>query len=112
MENSLLTPGGLAIVMSSRVRSGFDFVGTYAGKDEHFVYLKKPLVIDYDDKLTITGLRPYHLPVGMVDIGSNDNTLALPHEGIAYLSCLPAEGKDWIHTEYENFFNPPVDSPE
>jgi hypothetical protein len=104
-NNRLMFEGQLCIVMSSRTRSGFDFVGVFSGKDSQYVYLDNPLVLDYGDNLTLRGLAPLHLPAGTVDILGMRNRVALPHDGVGYISVLPEDGDDWIHEAYREFFS-------
>lgn len=95
----------LAMVFSSQLRTGFDFVGEFVEQNDRYIKLKNPLVMDYSEGLTLIGLRPMHLPVGTVDITEYDTFVCLPHEAVGYMVLLPKEGTDYIHLEYEKIFN-------
>ena len=101
----------LALVMSSWIRSGYDFIGKYKGSDDCYIYLEDPLTLEYgsynsDDTKpkTLERLGPYHLPLGKVDSFGKSNVLCLLHDYVGYLTLLPAEGDDWIHKQYYAFF--------
>lgn len=98
----------LAIVMASMVNTAFDFVGEYIDRDERYIFLKNPLVLNYNENRMLMGLRPLHLPFGAVDVLEQDNVLWVPHTSVAYCVILPGDGDDWIHTQYYNFFEPPA----
>ena len=96
----------LMIVMSSRDRAVFDFIGKFVGQDEQYLYLENPLVLNYNpETMTIESLEPMHLPMGMVDVLGGTNILYLPHVSVSYAVRLPLEANDWLHDEYYKFFS-------
>lgn len=105
MEKQIIGKGDLIMAMSAMNRTGFDFVGRYEDLENGCLVLANPLVMEYDDKRVLRRLAPLHLPFGTVDITSQKNILAIPLEGLAYFVAVPAEGSDWMHTEYAAVFS-------
>lgn len=105
MEKQIIGKGDLVMAMSAMNRTGFDFVGRYEGLEDGCLFLANPLVMEFDDKRLLQRLVPLHLPFGTVDVVSRKNILAVPLEGLAYFVSVPAEGNDWMHTEYESAFS-------
>lgn len=101
--------GSLVLVMSAYNRSSFDFVGRYAGEDDQSILLKNPLALDYDmadagNATPLRGLRPLHLPSGLVDVLAGDTWVSIPREGVGHAVFLPEKGTDWVHETYAAFF--------
>ena len=105
MNEKRFERGDLVVAMSAMNRAGFDFVGRYAGIEDGCLALENPLVLEYDEKRVLQRLAPLHLPFGTVDTVGQRNVLGLPLEGIAYFVAVPAQGRDWMHQEYEAVFS-------
>lgn len=93
--------GELVIVMSAMNRTGFDFVGKFAGVADNCILLENALVIDYGEGYKLQRLAPLHLPAGAVDILEGESVLAYPLDGVGY--AVSAK-KGWIRDRYEEFF--------